>query len=112
MSDKSHPNLIFVNHYAIQTPLISYHDKNERSQADKLISRLILGENLALISDAGSPLISDPGYNLVLDYIKKDIMIARGTPSLNSFNNSTNDYSVDNSVEIKNYSYILEIILL
>ena len=54
-----------LNHYDIQTPLISYHDNNERSQAEKLVSRIILGENIALISDAGTPCISDPGYRLV-----------------------------------------------
>ena len=64
-----------LNHYAIQTPLIAYHDKNERSQADKLISRLILGENLALISDAGTPCISDPGYRLVHSARKANIEV-------------------------------------
>ena len=54
-----------LNHYDIQTPLISYHDKNESVQAEKLVGRLILGENIALISDAGTPCISDPGYRLV-----------------------------------------------
>tara|TARA_Y100000590_G_C15741261_1_gene1020353 strand:+ start:5159 stop:5854 length:696 start_codon:yes stop_codon:yes gene_type:complete len=54
-----------LNHYDIKTPLIAYHDKNEQKQAEKLVGRLILGENIALISDAGTPCISDPGYRLV-----------------------------------------------
>ena len=54
-----------LNHYDIQTPLISYHDKNEIFQADKLVGRIITGKNIALISDAGTPCISDPGYRLV-----------------------------------------------
>ena len=54
-----------MNHYDIQTPLIAYHDKNEISQAEKLVSRLIVGENIAIIADAGTPCISDPGYRLV-----------------------------------------------
>ena len=54
-----------LNHYNIKTPLISYHDKNERTKAEKLVGRLILGENIALISDAGTPCISDPGYRLI-----------------------------------------------
>jgi len=54
-----------LNHYDINTSLISYHDKNERSQTEKLVGRLILGENIALISDAGTPCISDPGYRLI-----------------------------------------------
>ena len=44
-----------MNHYDIQTPLIAYHDKNERSQAEKLVSRLIAGENIAIFADAGTP---------------------------------------------------------
>ena len=54
-----------LNHYDISIPLISYHEKNEKLQAEKLVGRLILGENIALISDAGTPCISDPGYRLV-----------------------------------------------
>ena len=54
-----------LNHYDIKTPLIAYHDKNEKKQAEKLVGRLILGEDIALISDAGTPCISDPGYRLV-----------------------------------------------
>ena len=54
-----------LTHYNIKTPLIAYHEKNEKSQAEKLIERLIKGENIALISDAGTPCISDPGYRII-----------------------------------------------
>ena len=54
-----------MTHYNITTPLIAYHEKNEKSQAEKLIERLIKGENIALISDAGTPCISDPGYRII-----------------------------------------------
>ena len=54
-----------LNHFGIESPLISCHEYNERSQADKLLTRLTAGETVALISDAGTPLISDPGYYLV-----------------------------------------------
>ena len=64
-----------LNHYDIQTPLISYHDKNENIQANKLVGRLKLGENIALISDAGTPCISDPGYRLVHSARKMDIEV-------------------------------------
>ena len=64
-----------LNHYDIQTFLIPYHDKNERSQAEKLVGRLILGENIALISDAGTPCISDPGYRLVHSARKSNIKV-------------------------------------
>lgn len=49
----------------ISTPLISYHEHNEKTRSDELIARLQAGESGALISDAGTPLISDPGYLLV-----------------------------------------------
>lgn len=54
-----------LKHYDITTPLISLHDFNEKNRAHALITRLKNGEKIALISDAGTPLISDPGYILV-----------------------------------------------
>jgi 16S rRNA (cytidine1402-2'-O)-methyltransferase len=54
-----------LQHYNINTPLISLHDFNEQQKSDSLIKRLQTGESIALISDAGTPLISDPGYQLV-----------------------------------------------
>lgn len=54
-----------LDHYAIKTPLISYHEHNEEQRAAQLLERLQSGESLALISDAGTPCIADPGYRLV-----------------------------------------------
>ena len=54
-----------LNHFAISKPLISYHEHNERERAGELVGLLEGGENLALVSDAGTPLIADPGYRLV-----------------------------------------------
>ena len=54
-----------LQHYDISTRLTSLHDHNESQRAIQLIEKLKLGENIALISDAGTPLISDPGYGLV-----------------------------------------------
>jgi len=54
-----------LNHYVIRTPLLSLHEHNEQQRLDELLVRLQQGENMALISDAGTPLISDPGYRLV-----------------------------------------------
>lgn len=54
-----------LQHYDISTRLISLHDHNEAQRASQLIDKLQLGQTIALISDAGTPLISDPGYNLV-----------------------------------------------
>lgn len=54
-----------LRHHNISTPLIACHEHNESNKIDILIERLLKGENMALISDAGTPLISDPGFKLV-----------------------------------------------
>lgn len=54
-----------LRHYAIDTPMLSLHEHNERHKTEDLLARLEAGERIALISDAGTPLISDPGYHLV-----------------------------------------------
>lgn len=58
-------SLKLLSHFGIQKPLTSYHDFNEREKAGELADRIEAGENVALISDAGTPAISDPGYRLV-----------------------------------------------
>ncbi|MDO9177361.1 MAG: 16S rRNA (cytidine(1402)-2'-O)-methyltransferase [Agitococcus sp.] len=54
-----------LQHLDINTPLVAVHDHNEAGRVQGLISQILAGENMALISDAGTPLISDPGYRLV-----------------------------------------------
>lgn len=54
-----------LRHFGIATPFLSLHDHNERELTPRLIERLQRGESIALISDAGTPLISDPGFHLV-----------------------------------------------
>ena len=54
-----------MQHFGIATPLAACHEHNERDQGGRFIARLLAGEDVALISDAGTPLISDPGYHLV-----------------------------------------------
>ncbi|HSF56794.1 MAG TPA: 16S rRNA (cytidine(1402)-2'-O)-methyltransferase [Candidatus Binatia bacterium] len=66
---------ILLNHYAIQTPLTSYHEHNERTKGEALVKRLLQGENMALVSDAGTPSISDPGLGLVVQAIHAGIQI-------------------------------------
>lgn len=51
--------------FNISTPLITYHDHNEEARTPQLIEKVLQGQNIALISDAGTPLVSDPGYRLV-----------------------------------------------
>lgn len=52
-------------HFGIRTPMIAYHDHSSESKVQNLIEQLELGKSIALIADAGTPLISDPGYRLV-----------------------------------------------
>ena len=54
-----------LNHYTIDTPLISYHEHNEEFRSSQLIAKLQAGLSIALISDAGTPCIADPGYRLI-----------------------------------------------
>jgi len=54
-----------LRHFEIKKPLISFHEHTDKEKADKLIARLLAGENMALVTDAGTPGISDPGNVLV-----------------------------------------------
>lgn len=54
-----------LKHFGINTPLTACHDHNESEKVNHLVDRLLAGENMALISDAGTPLISDPGFKFV-----------------------------------------------
>ncbi len=54
-----------LDHYSISTPMISYHEHNEAARTAELIERMQRGDKVALVSDAGTPLISDPGFRLV-----------------------------------------------
>lgn len=54
-----------LDHYGIRTPATSYHEHNEASKTAELMDRLRAGQSIALVSDAGTPLVSDPGYRIV-----------------------------------------------
>ncbi len=54
-----------LSHYGLERPLIALHEHNEAELADKLVARMRSGDALALVSDAGTPLVSDPGFRLV-----------------------------------------------
>ncbi|GAB4358039.1 MAG: 16S rRNA (cytidine(1402)-2'-O)-methyltransferase [Gammaproteobacteria bacterium] len=64
-----------LTHFDIRTPLIALHEHNEARVADKLLKRLEAGESVALISDAGTPLISDPGFHLVRSARERSIRV-------------------------------------
>ena len=61
--------------YGIQTPTMSYHEYNARRQLPLLMERLKNGETVALVSDAGTPLVSDPGYRLVEAALTEDVPV-------------------------------------
>lgn len=61
-----------LNHFEIKTPLISYHEHNKEAREEQLLKNLERGESIAVVSDAGMPAISDPGYEIVQAAIKAD----------------------------------------
>ncbi len=67
--------LKLLNHLNISKPLISYHRHNEEVKSDIIIEKLKKGENIALVSDAGTPVISDPGEEVVKEALKENIKI-------------------------------------
>lgn len=66
---------VLLHHHGIQARLTSYHEHNERVRAPELVAALERGESGALITDAGTPLVSDPGFRLVADCIARGIRI-------------------------------------
>lgn len=66
---------VLLKHLNIQKPLQSYHIFNEHQNVEKLIQRMKKGETMALISDAGTPAISDPGFLLVREALKNQLVI-------------------------------------
>lgn len=65
-----------LKHLGVQTPMIAYHEHNEDRKAPELIAQAKLGKTIALISDAGTPLLSDPGYRLVALAHKEGIPVS------------------------------------
>lgn len=67
--------LKLLNYYEISKPLISYHRHNEEIKSDILIEKVLKGENIAIVTDAGTPGISDPGEEIVKEAIKRNIEV-------------------------------------
>lgn len=67
--------LKLLNHYDIRKTLISYHRHNEEIKTEELINQLLEGKNIALVSDAGTPIISDPGGEIVKEALKNNIRV-------------------------------------
>jgi 16S rRNA (cytidine1402-2'-O)-methyltransferase len=64
-----------LNYFEIDTPVVSYHEHNKETSGEKLIQKLKEGETIALVSDAGMPAISDPGYELVTQAIQEKLTV-------------------------------------
>ena len=64
---------ILLKHHAISRPLVSLHEHNEAQRADEIAKRLAAGENIALLTDAGTPGISDPGFRVVRECIARGL---------------------------------------
>src|SRR5713101_7447673 len=66
---------VLLNHFGIKAKTISYHEHNERERAAELCRLLEAGTNIAVVSDAGTPLISDPGFRIVRTAIAREVPI-------------------------------------
>ncbi len=64
-----------LSHFGINKPTISYHEHNEQARAEELVQRLLGGESIAIVSDAGTPGISDPAYRIVTAAIERGITV-------------------------------------
>jgi 16S rRNA (cytidine1402-2'-O)-methyltransferase len=64
-----------LDHYSIAKPLVSYHEHNESTRSEELVAKMQSGANVALVSDAGMPLVSDPGYRVVTAAIREGIRV-------------------------------------
>lgn len=70
--DTRHSGML-MKHFGIKKPFVSYHEHNEAKRTAELIERLAGGENIALITDAGTPGLSDPGLRLVRECIQREL---------------------------------------
>src|SRR6266581_795403 len=70
--DTRHSGML-LKHFEIKKPLLSFHEHNEAMRTAQLVERLAAGENVAVITDAGTPGISDPGARLIRECIKRDL---------------------------------------
>lgn len=64
-----------LDHFGISTPMVSYHEHNEAQRSAELLELIEAGQSVALVSDAGTPLISDPGYRLVRGAVERGIAV-------------------------------------
>ncbi len=99
LAEDTRTSSFLLKHLGISKPLKSYHQHNEHKILDELITQLNSGKNIALISDAGTPGISDPGFLLIREAIEKNISIislpgaTAFVPALNNSGLPCNEFS-------------------
>ena len=93
--------LKLLNHFEISKPLISYYKQNEKVKSKLLIEKILAGENIAIVSDAGTPGISDPGEEIVKEAIKNNIEIIP-VPGACAFVNAL----IASGISTKEFSFI------
>ena len=74
-AEDTRQTLKLLNHFKISKPMISYHRHNEDVKSEGLIEKVLVGENIAIVTDAGTPGISDPGEEIVKEAIKNNIEV-------------------------------------
>ena len=75
LAEDTRTSSVLLKHYDIHTPLKSHHKFNEHETSDEMAARMVAGMNIALISDAGTPCISDPGFMLVRACVEKGVEV-------------------------------------
>jgi 16S rRNA (cytidine1402-2'-O)-methyltransferase len=76
LAEDTRHSVHLLKRYEIATPLVAYHEHNEAKMTPRLVERLLAGESLALISDAGTPLLSDPGARLVRAAVEAGVAVS------------------------------------
>jgi len=79
LAEDTRQTIKLLKHYEIEKPLMAYHMHNEHKELNKFIELLKSGKNLALVSDAGTPAISDPGFLLVRECTRNEIEVSPAT---------------------------------
>ncbi len=75
LAEDTRTTSVLLHHFDIHTPMMSHHKFNEHQKVDAVVERLLRGETVALVSDAGTPAISDPGFLLVRACVAADIEV-------------------------------------
>jgi 16S rRNA (cytidine1402-2'-O)-methyltransferase len=75
LAEDTRTSAVLMKHFDINTPMASHHKFNEHETSSKYIDRIVAGENIALVSDAGTPGISDPGFMLSRECRRRDVEV-------------------------------------